>query len=180
MARRAGTDVFTINIRGAGREARYFDRVARGLQDDLIAELRLLGEEATIAFREAAPEDTEELRDNIDAVPFLRALRPRVRIIVNPLQGHEGEQTDHYDYALVTRRGHRKRKIVPKRGRALKVHIEGHRNPHAVIWRSSVRGYGHAERPVIDWAAEASPEIERQADDSEARLGRRIDRRLVR
>lgn len=176
MAQR-GTTVFRLSTRGAGRKASEFSRLARGVQDDIIAEVRALGRAAQQIFYDAAPSDTDDLRARIDAVPFFgRASRPRVSIRIRPdAQGHQGDTIDGYDYLGVTRRGHRKKLIVPKRARALKVHIEGHRNAQIFVFRRSVRG-----TTTTDWVLPAAERADRIAIASERRLARRIESRVLR
>lgn len=177
MARR-GTDVFRISVRGAGRAARSFTRMQRQTQDEIVAELRQFGEEARVLFVGAAPRDTEQLRERITAVPFFgRAARPRVSIRVRPdLEGHQGDKIDGFDYLDVTRRGHRSRTIEPRQARALKVHVEGHRNAEIFEFRASVPG----ARVTVDWVVPAAERAERLADAAQRRLGRRIERRVLR
>ena len=179
----ARRDVFRFNVRGAGTVARSFDRLQRSLQNDIIAELRELGIESTELFQKAAGEDTGQLAAHIRAVPYFRAVRPRMTITVDRLSGHEGAKITPYDYLGVTRRGHRKRRIYPKGARtALKVHIMGHRNPHLFIYRSSVSGVPAPEGSTWrgDWVSRAQPATDRLADEGQRRLGRRIERRLLR
>lgn len=176
MARRSGTDVLRVNVRGAGKAAKDFNRMKRRIQDAINAELRLIGIASEDVFRDVAPEDTGQLGEAIRAVPLFRALRPSVRVLVEPLEGHGGNA---HDYLTVTRRGHKKRRIYPRTARALKVHVEGHRNPHAFIFRASVAGVGHegeGAQPIIDWVSRAQPQITRTLDKAERRLGRRIER----
>lgn len=202
MPRRPGTSVFRVNVRGAGREARHFSRAARKLQDEIVAELRRFGAEAELLFRENASEDTGDLRDSIVAVAYFKAIRPRVSIRVEPLRGHEGERRTAFDYLDVSRFGHRRSRIFPTTKRALKVHIMGHRNPHAAIFRSSVRGFGHPSRQEVqaaarrggreavlqvrdaakpvDWVSVAGEQAEKLSTDAAERLGRRIEARVLR
>lgn len=176
MARRPGTDVFRINVRGAGAVARDFDRAARAVQDQLIAQLRDYGRQGQAILRAHAPEDTGQLRDKIVAVPFFRAVRPRVSLRVEPLESHGDDGST--DYLDVTRRGHRSRRLHPTQARALAVHIAGHRAPP--IYRAYVHGVPSDEGSKWrgDWVAEARPELEQLADRQERELGRRIERRL--
>lgn len=176
---RRGTAVYRLSIRGAGRKASQFTRMARDLQDEMIAELRQFGREAQIIFVEEAPKDTDDLSERIVAVPFFgRASRPRVSIRVRPdVEGHE---TPH-NYLDVTRFGHRKRRITPRRATALAVHPAGHRNPHIVLYRSSVSGVpGEKSRWRGDWVVPAAERADRIADAAERRLGRRIESRVLR
>jgi hypothetical protein len=113
----------------------------------------------------------------------MRAVRPRVTIHVDRLSSHEGARLGPYDYLGVTRRGHRENRIYPKgMRRALKIHVAGHRNPHIYIFRSSVSGTPGDEgsRFLGDWVSRAAPGIELLADYSQARLGRRVERRVLR
>lgn len=178
MARRAGVDIYRVNVRGAGRVAADFDRMARTMQDEMIRELRRFGVEAVETYRGQAPADTQDLQDAIDAVAFLKAIRPRLSVRVAPLLGHRGEQHDDTDYLRVVRFGHRRGTLTPRRARALKVHYAGHRNAEVYEFRSFVPGAGPAGGS--DFVERAGPLIEKLADGAEVRLGRRIERRLIR
>ncbi len=174
------TNVYRVSVRGAGRRASEFDRLARAIQDELVRELRAFGRAAELIFREEAPEDTGQLQEAIRAVPFFgRAMRPRVSIGVDPIRGHGGDQRSYLD---VTRYGHRKRTITPRRGRALKVHLEGHRNAQIFVFRASVSGVPAVEnsRWAGNWTIPAAERAERLAAASERRLSRRIDSRVLR
>jgi hypothetical protein len=179
-----GTSVYRVSVRGAGRVAAQFNRAQRQLQDEMIAELRQFGREAQVVFVEEAYEDTGELKERITVVPFFgRAARPRVSVRVRPdLQGHQGGSVDNYDYLGVTRRGHRSRTITPKTARALKVHLEGHRNQQIFVFRHSVSGVPAAKdsRWRGDWVLPAAERAERLSLASERRLGRRIESRVLR
>jgi hypothetical protein len=182
MAKR-GTSVYRVSVRGAGRVAAQFTRAQRQLQDELIAELRAFGREAQVVFVEEAPSDTDELREKITVVPFFgRAARPRISVRVRPdVEGHQGGSVDGYDYLRVTRRGHLSDRIHPKTARALKVHLEGHRNQHIFVFRRSVSGVpGRKSRWTGDWVVPAAERAERLSLASERRLGRRIESRVLR
>jgi hypothetical protein len=170
-----GTTVIRLNVRGAGRAAKDLDRAARGIQDDINAELRELGMWAEAIYMDEAPHDTGQIRGNVRAVPYFRTVRPRLRVVVEPLDGHGG---DGRDYLGVTRRGHRKARIYPRAAKALKVHLMGHRNPHMYVFRASVEGVGHGGSKVMDWVSRAGPRIDRAERHAEQRLGRRIQRRM--
>lgn len=173
---RAGRSVYRVSLRGAGRRASEFSRLQRAIQDELVAELRQFGREGERLFRAAAPKDTRNLAGAIRAVPFFRAIRPRVRVAVERLDGHQGEGRDGFDYLAVTRRGHRRSVIVPREARALKVHVEGHRNAQIYEFRQAVRG----SRPASDWVVDAAQRADRVAALAERRLARRIESRVLR
>ncbi len=172
-------DVYRVNVRGAGMRASQFDRAARALQDELVAELRAFVREAEAIFRDEAPEDTEQLSGAIRAVPFFgRAIRPRVSIRVGRLEGHGGDGRDYRD---VTRFGHRKARIVPTRAQALKVHLEGHRNQQIFVFRASVSGVPAQKnsRWTGDWVRPAATRAEHLSAAAERRLGRRVGSRVL-
>lgn len=182
--------IFRASTRGADKVAAQFTRAQRALQDELIKELRHIGYLAHIEVQDTIEDyglvDTEQLLDAVRAVPYYRARRPQVTIQVDKLRGHGG---DDRDYLNVTRFGHRKAVITPRhesvnpaRAPALKVHVEGHRNPAVFEYRSSVRGVGHGgDYQPTDWTID--PDMSRRlddiVDDSAERLGRRIDARLL-
>lgn len=74
-----------------------------------------------------------------------------------------------YPYTGVTRKGHRRRWIYPKRARFLRFEIDGR-----VIFARRVRGY----RPKYDWGERAAAEIDRELGRFEAQIGRRIVSRI--
>lgn len=196
MPRRPGTDTYVVRVEGAGRAAASFSRAQRALQDQIIEELRALQRELPVIFRSYAPEDTGQTRDNIDAIPYFVAREPRLSVRIMPLASHGDGGT--YDYLDVPRFGHREGLIFP-RGRALKVHYAGHRNPHAFVFRAWVTGVGHPHPDVIrqaarsradmrqfrqafrpvDWVEDAVREAEQAMHASAARLGRRIERQVI-
>jgi hypothetical protein len=163
-------DLFRLSVRGAGRVARDFDRSQRDIQDEIIRSLRRLGAEAHAILVGHAPEDTGDLIDAIQVVPYYRAAVPRVSIRVEGLEGHGG---DPRSYLNVTRYGHRSSRIYPKRARALAVHIDGHGEPP--IYRASVTGVS----VMSDWVEDADPEIRTAARAEAHRLGRKIEGRVV-
>ncbi len=184
--------MFRISIRGAGGAARDMRGLQRRVQTELVREVRELGAQAVVTFQGYAPEDTGDTIDAIFAVPYFgRASRPRASIRMRPLAGHGGVP---HDYRDVPRFGHRRRRITPKRGRALKVHIEGHRNAAIFVYRSAVRGVGwpsldtsgvdvQASRAAYrprDWVDLAAEQVERDSAPAASRLGRRIAARTLR
>jgi hypothetical protein len=198
------SDVYRVRVRGAGKLARDFSRAQRHLQDEIVRAVRELGADARDAAERYAPEDTRDLIEALVSVPYFgRAGEPRATVRVGRLRGHRGAKRDNHDYLNVTRFGHRKSVIYPKHKRALKVHIEGHRNPHAAIVRASVTGVGHPPQADLqraarrggggkrqirrlqsayrrrDWVQDAAIEIDRLAAEAERKLGRRVTRGLL-
>lgn len=105
--------------------------------------------------RQAAPEGKGALSRGLRGIPAGDLVE--VRSTVRSSRG--------YNYTGVTRVGHRRRWIVPKRKKALAFTVGGKR-----IVRRRVRGY----RPRYDWAEKADrlaqPHIARAAD----RIGREL------
>lgn len=194
MARDVRTDLIRIQVRGTGRRgtADDFSRAQRALQDEIIRVMRQLEIEARAALVGAMPEpDTGDLADSLSSRFFFRA--DRVRFTVEG--GAPGHGGDDRGYIGVTREGHREQRIYPTTRRALKVHVAGHRNPHAAVFRAWVTGVGHPHQDTVravaraggsvrelrrahrvrDWVADADVEIERLAERATSRLGRRLE-----
>jgi hypothetical protein len=194
MARVPGSDIYEIRVVGAGPVAAKFSRAERAIQDELIAVLRELQTVADRTFDSLAPEDTGQTKTATQTVLSFRAAEPRLSVRRLDLIGHGNDPRDYFD---VPRFGHREGRIFP-RGKALKVHLWGHRNPHLYEFRAWVTGVGHPHPDLIrhaartrqdmrafrasfrphDWVEEAAQRIERDIDAAAARLGRRIEARL--
>jgi hypothetical protein len=164
------SDVFRIEVEGAGPVAAKFSRAARRLQDTIIQEFRPLGRRLEAVYVAHAPSDRGMeggIRARLHAaVNFVTAGKPTITVRATARDPESG-----YAYLRVTRFGHRKLVIFPKHARALAVHYAGHRNPHLVEFRPYVEGY-HPDR---DWVKDAEREAERDVAAAELRLGRRIE-----
>jgi len=177
------TDVFRVSVRGAGSVAAELRGARRVVQDEIVREVRSLAEDAQEEYRTSMPEDTGDLKAAVSIAPFFRARRPRATVRLERVLGHQGAERDAEDYGPITLRGHRRRRITPRRllgrgGRpaALKVHYAGHRSPHLFIYRAGVEG---SEAPVPNWSERAEANMRQLADRGATRLGRRIEARLL-
>lgn len=85
---------------------------------------------------------------------------------------HAADPQTGYDYVGVTRFGHRVRVIRPVKAKALRFQP---RKGGPFIFRASVRGF----RPASDWAADALPEVQAEADRQLASFGRGFVARIT-
>jgi hypothetical protein len=74
-----------------------------------------------------------------------------------------------YDYALITRVGHRVTRIVPKSKKFLKFPYQG-----KILYRRSVKAWS----PTVDWADEAIPVVHELVHVEAGKLKRRLIRKL--
>lgn len=168
-------DVFRVTVRGAGHAADRMTTLQRGIQDELIREMRQYRDDAVDIIRDEAPEDTGDLRASVRGVFWTRARRPRVRV---ELGGVEGHGTPH-DYTNVVRFGHRQVRIYPQNGPWLAVHTAGHRVGTSIPMRVVRRAYAKVGYPG-DFVERSGPALGKRADDMERAVGRRIERRMLR
>lgn len=170
MPRRAESVLIRGRVRGAGPVAAEFDQDQRQIQDEIIREFRTLARVAEDVYRSFAPEDSGRLRDTIDARVFLgNASMPRITVFARAL-----DPTNNFDYLDVTRFGHRRTFLEPRRARMLKVHYAGRdragEGPY--VLRPNVSGAVVAS----DWVEDAERVVEADFDAAASRLGRTIVR----
>lgn len=162
----SSTAVFRASVRGARRSGHKISAASRGLQTVLLDELA--GEVAPNAVRitrQFAPHRSGRLDRGLQS--RVRSHGGRITVeILSTARSQEG-----YDYLPVTRFGHRVAIIRPKRAKALRIPLAS-----GVIFRKYVRGY----RPKRDWAEAAFRAAEVELDRAAERLGRAVDRRLLR
>ena len=82
---------------------------------------------------------------------------------------HARDPESGYDYAGVTRFGHRFTWIYPTQGEALLVHL-----PAVTLLRSRVRGYN----PDHDWVEDAMPLVSKQAREVMTDVGQALEIRV--
>ena len=166
----------TISIKarpvGADAAARRFSLAAARLPEDTLASQRELGRASEVVFGAYAPHRTGRLVRGIASIVAGATVIVR-DFAQNPESG--------YDYVGVTRFGHRVARIYPKhtsasvlgtgkrKAGALRMVIGGR-----VLYRASVAGY----HPASDWAEDALPEVEAEAEVVAARLGGKIEARF--
>lgn len=161
---------FFIDVEGAGSPGQLaadFDSAQRRIQARITRTMRIIQRELPVFFEKEAPRDTGELARSIKGIIFFRAQFQRVSIEVSA-------QREGFNYLDITRFGHRTPYIIPRRKRAMTVHVDGRHNPP--ILRRRVRGY----TPSGDWVRrgyrEAAPFLDKQFRE----LGRDIQRVYVR
>lgn len=171
-----------IKARSVGAEAvlRRFVTASNSLPHDTLEAQRELGRQAEVAFAAHAPHRTGRLIRGIASVVL------GGKVIVkdearNPSTG--------YDYVGVTRFGHKVARIYPKHRYSAFVVASKQRRKSArttgraalrftiggrTVFAASVAGY----HPATDWAEDALPEVQAQAQAVATRLGRKIEARF--
>ena len=148
-------------IVGARQASRAFERAAEQLRHDVEHAVRETTADSELIFAAHALRKSGRLARGVTG----KAAGTTAVITVSAVDPVSG-----YDYARVTRFGHRGR-IVPVNAKALRFPGPGGRP----IFRKSVRGF----HPARDWAEGALPEIERDAQEVVARIGRSISIRIA-
>ena len=173
---------------GVDRVVRQFSLAAAHLPVDTLEAQRELGRASEVVFAAFAPHKTWRLIRGISSVSegSVVTVKDEAR---NPSSG--------YDYVGVTRFGHKVARIYPKHRAAAHViatrkRREGETVTHGhdefalghpalrftiggrVLYRASVAGY----HPASDWAEDALPEVNAEADAVASRLGRTIESRF--
>jgi hypothetical protein len=146
---------------GGRQAAGAFERAAAQLRGDIEDAVRETAADSELIFAAHALRKTGRLSRGVSA----KAAGTTAVVTVSAVDPKSG-----YDYARVTRVGHRGR-IVAVNAKALRFPGPGGRP----IFRKSVRGF----HPARDWAAGALPEIERDAHEVVARIGRSISIRIA-
>lgn len=170
MPRYPESVVLRARVHGAGPVASAFTQDQRQVQDEIIREFRTLARHAEDVYRSFAPEDSGRLRDSIDARVFLgNASAPQVTVYARAL-----DPTNNFDYLDVTRFGHRRTFIEPRRARMLKVHYAGRdrSGDGPYVLRPHVSGAVVAS----DWVEDAEHVVAADFDAAASRLGRTITR----
>lgn len=164
-------DLVRIELRGGGRPAAArIEAGARKLPRLVIDEFRDLLAKFRPIYVSHAPSDKGfdgGIRGRLSVkLAFNVPSAPRITVRASARDPETG-----FSYLRVSRFGHRKLVILPKRAKALAVHYAGHRNPHIIAWRPYVEGY----HPDSDWVEDATIEAEVEFDRAANRLGREID-----
>lgn len=160
------------------RAGRRFARLAEELDDMVARAHEGLMDDAEIAFQATIPKDTTRAARSIHTV---KSGPGTYEVIADAVDPHSG-----FHYIGVTRFGHRKAWITPRRrrpasvistrrarGRGRRANLRFVINGE-VMFRKRVRGVVREK----DWAAETVPEIQREAHDVMTRLGQRISVRF--
>lgn len=155
----ASVDV-KVRTLGAGRASRRFLMASQAVEEELQKGLEELGDVSELIFAAHALRRSGRMARGVVA----RAFGSKVIVRVDAKDPKSG-----FDYVGVTRFGHRVSIIRPKRAKALRIPLAG-----GVIFRRSSRGF----HPAGDWAEQAIPQIEREAQSVATRIGRRIEARL--
>lgn len=143
---------------------------SREIRAEMARHTRQVDKVATFALRFYAPQRSGRLQESIESKLSYRTDFTQVRVY--------GGATDRgFAYLDVTRFGHRRSVIFPKRARALKLATTG---PKQVAWARprrpthvflhSVRGY----KPVDDWVVAGLKAVETSIDNLERESNRRI------
>lgn len=135
----------------------YKAEMESGLKDTITK----VGREAVYDFRLAAPVRSERLRNGIRA--------RRVEDYGLDITIHAKDPESGYDYAAVTRFGHRKKRIWPTSAKTLKVNfVSGPR------YCGSVRGF----TPAGDWVDKALPIVQDEAEKAMHFLSSQLEIRV--
>lgn len=144
---------------------RKFLRAARDLHDDFMAELDGIGVDAELVFQSVAPKKTGRLGRGITS----QRVGDEVHVTAHAQNPKTG-----YDYVGVTRFGHRKSRIYPRR-------VWAHSGPPRAAalktpfgYFTSVRGF----KPRGDWAAKGVSPTQKIADARLKRFGGQLTARL--
>lgn len=148
-------------IVGAREAAQRFERAADRLRHDVERAVSEVAQDSELIFAGHA------LRKSGRMARGIAATSAGTTALVH---AHAQNPETGFDYVGVTRFGHRARIIRPVRAKALRIPVAG-----GFIFRKSVRGF----HPKEDWAARASPEVERGAQDAVRRIGREISVRIA-
>lgn len=170
------TDLVRIELVGGGRRpAQRIEAGARKLPRLILDEFRELTTKLRPIYVSHAPSDrgfAGGIRGRLNVkLAFNVPSAPRITVRATARDPETG-----FSYLRVSRYGHRKLLIFPKRAKALAVHYAGHRNPHIIAWRPYVEGY----HPDSDWVEDATREAEVEFDRVATRLGREIDAQVIR
>lgn len=117
--------------------------------------------------------ETGDLAASAEARVNTRTARPTFTVAV-------GAEHGGFPYLDVTRFGHRKRTIRAKHSRAVRidsdtgVHVKNDAEGGIVV--REVEGY----RPARDWVTYADQNIEHEFEAATQRLGRKVERRILR
>jgi hypothetical protein len=149
-----------VRVTGTERQQRRFTAAIQIVDDELRNALKELGDTAELIFASYALHRTGRMARGIVS----RAFGDRVIV-----EAHARNPETGYDYVGVTRFGHKVSIIRPKRAKALRIPLAG-----GTIFRKFSRGF----HPATDWAEDALPEIETEAEAVAFRLGKTLEARI--
>lgn len=151
----------TINTSALTRLGSQFRRAVAEFPEELNRSQRVIATRSENAFASAA-----RRHGYVKVAEGIRAVTAgnRTLIEVSALDPESG-----YDYALVTRLGHRVERITAREKKVLKFSYHG-----KILYRRSVKAWS----PTVDWADEAIPEIEGIVNVEAADLANRLVRKL--
>lgn len=171
-------DVLRVTVRGAGTHAKSLRGAALELDSVIQSEMRTMGARCKQALQAAVPRGySDNLHDSVEVSPRRNVRRPGFEIVA----GAEDEAG--FDYLKVSRYGHRKSRIRPVRGQALSIAETfpgldaATRGPHK--GRTALRSV-RGQRPAVDWVAVGLANSDHELDQMAERVGRRVERRLLR
>jgi len=161
--------LITADVRGTGHLRSLAEELRTAdakVQRQINRTMRMLAADLEPIYATYAPVDTRELKRSIDTRVSFRAARVRVTVTA-------GGMRDGFNYLAVTRIGHVRAIIRPRRKKAMKVYVHG--RFASPILRSQVRGY----HPRRDWVEVATRHASHIYEGHERRLGRAIDRTVI-
>lgn len=161
-----GTAVFRASTKGYRRVAGKLSAAGRIVQPTILAEFRgSLSGKALEHARGFAPEESGALHEGMSAPVSSRG----GTVVVN-IRSSVRDPESGYAYTGVTRFGHRKKFIVPRRAKVLSFEWNGQ---HIISRR--VRGQTRAS----DWVADAAPGIADLTEQAGNNIGRVIVSRIL-
>lgn len=163
-----GDAVFRATVHGYRRVAGKLSRAGREVQPVILAEFRgRLSRDALQALRRFAPEETGALKRAMAAPVFSQGGVVRVTVR-SPVR----DERSRYPYTPVTRFGHRRRYIVPRRAKFLRFFWL---KQGRWVTLQRVRG----QHPGHDWVATAEPQVLIEVDRAGERIGRAVTSRIL-
>lgn len=161
----SSTRIYRASVIGAARPARGMRGAKAKLQRELVGTMRRQERPMLRIAKQHAPRRDGALHKGLEVRFVSRGGR-----IFATLHSTVRDKRSGYAYTGVTRKGHRKKWIYPKRAKALgPIEIDGKQR-----FFKRVRGY----RPPYDWGERAADAIDDHMDSVETELGRRILSRL--
>lgn len=173
-----GEALVQLQVRGAARVRGELRGNARRVQDEINREFRqTIAPAATEVMQRAAPRGRKpkahkpgpRLRETIDTRVLFRSTKVRATVYSNAVDPFTG-----YHYTGVTRFGHRKKWIRPKKKRGPRARLVFY-YPRAsrVVVRKQTRGVKVSK----DWTVAGFAELDVLAAEAGDRIGRRVIRK---
>lgn len=152
-------------IHGATNSANRFIRLQGFMTRELRRAIDETADDAIIIYQAHAPRRSGRLARGVARRSLVGGGEEIGARAIDPDSG--------FDYVAVSRFGHIKARIVPTRGRWLKLKMGMRRNQR--VFRKSVRGF----HPTSDWVDDARVAVETEAERNMARFNSRLQVRGI-